>query len=371
MTAGTTLHVAYIVKRFPRLSQTFVLNEIAELHRQGVEITVVARDSPAPGERLPPGFPPVRVHHLDVPDTDVVTALRDTNVAHLHAHFATWAARTADSLSAKLGVPFSFTAHAHDIYHQDVDRASLAATIERAAFVVTVSEANRRYLDEMVTGAGRTGRVLRLYNGVDLAQLRPAPQQPAAARVVCVGRLVAKKGITFLVDACARLKATGRAVECVIVGDGEERAALQQQIAAAGLDRHVILAGAGSHRETLHMLRSATVCVLPCIVAPDGDRDGLPTVLLEALALGVPIVSTTLPGVREIVRHGESGLLVPPSDAAALADAIDAVLSSRALRARFALAGARRAHVDFNLPTNVARLRRLFSSASEGERECA
>lgn len=371
MRTGRRLHVAYVVKRFPRLSQTFVVNEIAELGRQAVDVTVVARDSPDRAERLPAGCAPVRVHYLDRPNTDVVEALRDAGVRHLHAHFATWAARTADRLAAALGVTFSFTAHAHDIYHRDVDRASLAAAIERAAFVVTVSEANRRFLHEVLTGAGRSGRVLHLFNGVDLSQLHPTLHQPAPARVVCVGRLVAKKGVTHLVDACARLKAAGRVFECVIVGEGDERDALEQQIAAAGLEQHVVLAGALSHHDTLDMLRSAAACVLPCIIAPDGDRDGLPTVLLEAFALGVPVVSTTVPGVSEIVTHGVSGLLVPPAHAAELAQAIDTVLASRAMRARFALAGARRAHVDFNLATNVGRLRGLFHTAVEGARACA
>lgn len=367
----TALHVGYVVKRFPRLSQTFVLNEIAELVRQRARVTVVARQSPDEGERMPDGFPAVPVHYLDRPGTDVLAALRGARVEHLHAHFATWAAATADRLAAELGVPFSFTAHAHDIYHRDVDRAALAARLERAAFAVTVSEANRAFLDEVLAAHGRRGNVVRLYNGVDLSRLRATERRPVAGRIVSVGRLVPKKGLTHLVEACLLLRAAGRGFECVVVGDGEERGALERQIAAADLRAEVTLAGARSHRDTLDLLGSAEVCALPCVVAPDGDRDGLPTVLLEALALGVPVVSTAVSGVPEIVDDGESGLVVPPADPAALAAALERVLGSPSLRARLAAAGRVRAEREFDLRANVASLRELFAASARRARATA
>lgn len=367
----STLHVGYVVKRFPRLSQTFVLNEIAELRRQGVAVTVVARHSPVDGERLPPGYPEVPVHALDVSATDVVEVLRSAGVEHLHAHFATWAAMTAQELASALGVTFSFTAHAHDIYHHTVDRRRLAIAMALAEFVVTVSDANRTFLNQLAAEQRRQPNVVRLYNGVNLSQLRPSAAPPVSGRIVAVGRLVPKKGFTHLVAACRLLKRAGRRFECVIAGEGEQREALERQIAADGLAHDVRLAGALSHPETLDLLRTATLCVLPCIIAPDGDRDGLPTVLLEALALGVPVVSTTVPGVPEIVTHGESGLLVPPADANALAAALDRGLSSRALRARFALAGTARARKEFSLTTNVARLKEHFLAAAQSRRACA
>jgi colanic acid/amylovoran biosynthesis glycosyltransferase len=365
------LHVGYVLKRFPRLSQTFVLNEIAELNRQGMEITVVARHSPREGERLPDGFPTIPVHYLDRPGVDAAAELRSAGISHLHAHFATWAAATARDLAADLGVSFSFTAHAHDIYHHDVDRAQLAATIERAEFVVTVSEANRQYLDGVLAAEGRTGRVLRLYNGVDLSQLRPSGHVPVPGRIVSVGRLVPKKGLTHLVEACRRLKSAGCAFECVIVGDGPERENLERQIGEADLRREVVLAGALSHGQTLDVLRSAAICALPCVIAPDGDRDGLPTVLLEALALGLPVVSTTVSGVPEIVEHGDSGLLVRPGDPVALMAAIKQLLSASALRTRLAHGGIRRVQKEFDLRANVASLKELFRLSARPRKACA
>jgi colanic acid/amylovoran biosynthesis glycosyltransferase len=371
MSQNPGFRVGYVLKRFPRLSQTFVLNEIAELVRQGVHVTVVARHSPAEGERLPDGFPEVAVHYLDRPETDVLAELRRAGVEHLHAHFATWAAATARHLAEELGVTFSFTAHAHDIYHRDVDRARLAATIEAAAFVVTVSEANRTFLEGVLAAEGRRGRVVRLYNGVDRSRLRPSGQPPAPGRIVSVGRLVPKKGLTHLVEACRQLKASGRKFECVIVGDGEERESLERQIAQADLRREVVLAGALSHPDTLDLLRSATACTLPCVIAPDGDRDGLPTVLLEALALGVPVVSTTVSGVPEIIEDGVSGLLVNPGDPAALAAALDCLLSSATLRARLVVGGNIRARCDFDLQRNVAFLSNRFQASVVPTRACA
>jgi glycosyltransferase involved in cell wall biosynthesis len=363
--------VGYVLKRFPRLSQTFVLNEIAELRRQGVAVTVIARHSPEPGERLPDNFPEVSVHYLDTPGADATAALRRAGVKHLHAHFATWAAWTSQTLAAELGVTYSFTAHAHDIYHRNVDRFRLAVAMALAEFVVTVSEANRKFLNGVLAAECRAGNVVRLYNGVDFSALTPSEIPPVPGRIVSVGRLVPKKGLTHLVEACRQLKAAGRHVECVIVGEGEERGALERQIAAGGLRHDVFLAGALSHRATLEVLRSATICALPCVVAPDGDRDGLPTVLLEALALGVPVVSTTVSGVPEIIENGATGLLVPPSDAPALMAALDALLRRPDLRSRMALEGRRRARADFNLATSVATLNGLFQAAAASPAVCA
>lgn len=371
MNAPEPLRVGYVLKRFPRLSQTFVLNEIAELQRQGVEVTVIARHSPQDDERLPHGFFDVPVHYLDAPRLDILTALRNARVEHLHAHFATWAAATAQQLAADLGVTFSFTAHAHDIYHQSVDRHRLAVAMALAEFVVTVSEANRQFLHDLLVAERRQANLVRLYNGVDLTRLRPGAGFPVAGRIVAVGRLVPKKGLTYLIEACRRLKSAGQRFECVIAGEGEEREVLERQIAAGGLQDVILLAGALSHGDTLDLLRTATACVLPCVIAPDGDRDGLPTVLLEALALGVPVVSTTVSGVPEIVTDGESGLLVPPSDAAALATAIAKVLSSKGLRARLAIAGTARARREFSLATNVGRLKDWFVAAATPRRVCA
>jgi glycosyltransferase involved in cell wall biosynthesis len=362
------LRVGYVLKRFPRLSQTFVLNEIAELRRQGVEVTVVARHSPGDGERRPDDVPGVPVHYLDARGTDVVASLHDAGVEHLHAHFASWAATTALHLAAELGVTYSFTAHARDVDQQTVDRAGLAATTQSAAFVVTVSEKDRRFLNEVLAAEGRSGRVLRLYNGVELAGLQPSREQPVPGRIVSVGRLASTNGLSHLVEACHEVKAAGSAFECIIAGEGDEREALERQVATAGLERDVLLPGARSHQETLDLLRSATMCVLPWVTAPDGDREALPTVLLEALALGVPVVSTTVSGVSEIVQHGDSGLLVPPADTAALTAAIETMLSSPALRERFALAATMRAHADFNLVTNVTSLKGLFWSAARSGR---
>lgn len=368
------LHVCYIVKRFPRLSQTFVLNELLALQRQGVALTVVAlRRSDEAHARYAELTAPV--YYLadlaSTPPADAAGAaaliaplVSQRGITHLHAHFATRAATVACRVSAATGVPFSFTAHAHDIFHAEVDRAALARTIAAARFVVTVSEYNRRYLSALLKTERRVGRVLRLYNGVDLTRLKPTGS-PSPDLIVGVGRLIAKKGFADLVDAVGHLRAIGRAVRCIIVGEGEERAAIQRRIAATGLEDAVWLLGARSPEEVIRIIGSAAVFTLPCVVGADGDRDGMPTVLVEAMALGTPVVSTDVAGIPELVEHERTGLLAAERNPASLAQAIARMLDEGELRERLRLAALQRVHANFDLRTNVARLKHCFAGFAE------
>ena len=366
--------ICYILKWFPRLSQTFVLDELLELQRQGADLVIVALKAPAAPEPLQAQYRELRapVHYLaefgqDLPSapTDVQAAalapwLREQGVEHVHAHFATWAAGLAVTVGKLTGIPVSFTAHARDIFHARVEPRVLAGRIAQAQFVVTVSDYNKRYLDGLLRAEGKAGNVIRLYNGVDVRHLEAdaAPKQPDL--VVGVGRLVAKKGFDYLVDACRLLRERGRRVRCVIVGEGEEREALAQQVARAGLEQDVVLVGALPRAEVARLIRQAAVVALPCVVDPEGDRDGLPTVLLEAMALGTPVISTRVAGIPEMIDDGHSGLLVDERDAPALADAIAAVLDSPALQARLRAAAVERVQRDFSLTGNVRRLRASF-----------
>lgn len=368
-------HIAYVVKRFPRLSQTFVLHELLALERQGARVTVVAlrRSADAPVGRYAELRAPV--HYLGEADGpsasiaeqagQVAEIVRAWGVSHIHAHFATRAASVADRASAATGVPFSFTAHAHDIFHADVDRAALAATIERASFVVTVSDYNRRYLEDLLALEGRQGRVARLYNGVDLRALQPSAAVRSPWLIASVGRLIAKKGFAHLVEAVRLLRASGRPARCVIVGEGEERPALERQIADAQLGDAVQLLGAMPPHEVAAVVGGASAFALPCVVAPDGDRDGLPTVLLEAMALGTPVVSTDVAGIPELVLHGRTGLLVPEAAPLRLAEALAHLLEDGALRARLSASARERMGAEFDLETNVGRLRGAFAHGAQ------
>lgn len=371
--------VCYLLKRYPRLSQTFILNEMLALQRQGLDITVVAlkpsgeeiaheryRDLKAPVHYLsilPAAAPAIR----SVAEEDVSLSAQAERIAslvarlgidHIHAHFATWAAAAASLASEWTGIPFSFTAHARDIYHQSVDGKALGRMIGKARFVVTVSEFNKRYLEGLISP--REGRVVRLYNGVDLQQLRPTDQEKAPELIVGVGRLVKKKGFHVLIDACRILKEKGQPFRCILIGEGEERVDLEKRIEMYSLEKDLFLLGARTQNEVIEWVRRASVFVLPCIVSEDGDRDGLPTVLPEAMALGTPVVSTPVSGIPEIVRHGETGLLVGEKDPQALADAIEDLLASRELRTRLTAAALLTVRKDFSLSENVERLKELF-----------
>lgn len=398
--------IAYVLKKFPRLSETFVLQEIVELERQGAEVHVLSLYLPDEGRfhadvarlsqpvrfatemkardlfrrfaadgqalgRLGDRFPRALAGVVDLGEEaglpvfkrilPAYFALRELGVEHLHAHFATIATRTARALSRLLDVPYSFTAHAKDIYRRTVDPERFADLVDDAAFAVTVCEANRRYILERLA-PGRDAKVVRLYNGVDLERFRPRPRKADVdpPLVLSVGRLVPKKGMDVLLRAMRRLLDRGARARLAIVGDGEERERLENLIVGLRLEREVELLGALPQERVLPLYGRAAVCALACVTDAEGNRDALPTTLLEAAACGLPCVSTPVVGVPEIVEHGVTGLLVPEGDAEALALALERLLGDREEAARMGAAARRRAEERFGLRRNVGRLLDLF-----------
>jgi glycosyltransferase involved in cell wall biosynthesis len=224
------------------------------------------------------------------------------------------------------------------------------------------------YLSELV-GAAAHRRVRRLYNGVDLALFAPDGGPRDATHVVAVGRLVEKKGFDVLIEAIALLAARGLGVQATVVGEGEERQRLESLVAERGLAGRVRLAGALDQTLVRQLLRRATVCCLPCRVGADGNRDALPTILLEALACGLPVIATPVSGIPEILDDGRAGRLVPECDAAATAEALAELLARPDQRASLAAAGRARAEALFDLDRNVAVLREWFDGALSKVRE--
>ncbi len=416
-TAAPPASIGYVLKRFPRLSETFILNELLALQRLGTPVDVYALGDPreaqhhrllrelrSPVYYLPPrqALCTVRLRRLvpadgarqdlslrevAAPRADeegpypgkrfaqcqtlqmqaaaLACAAQARGVQHLHAHFASDAATVAMLASRLSGIGFSFTAHAKDIYHSyshpQWDRAFLRDKLRAARFVVTVSDYNRDHL-QALAGPGRA-TVHRLYNGVDLQRLafHVEPREPAL--ILAVGRLVEKKGFRYLIEACARLQAEGLDFRCEVIGDGPERADLAARIAAHGLAERITLRGALPQEMVLERLRRAALFVLPCVVTASGDRDGLPTVLLEAMALGTPAVSTRVAGIPEIIDDGVTGRLVPPADPAALARALgDLLCMPAAARLRLARQARRKAERLFDLHANVRALNALFAT---------
>src|SRR5438067_2343874 len=268
----------------------------------------------------------------------------EPEVRHLHAHFCHGATTVAWLAATITGLPFSFTAHAKDLYCSALNPAGLLRRKRAAArCAVTCTDTNRRYLNQF---AGATP-VYCVYHGPnaefpELLRREVAPPQERGGdlHVLGVGRLVHKKGFDVLVDACAQLAARGIPATATIVGEaGDLSADLERRIRAHRLEGRIRLAGPMDQAALYREYRNASVFCLPCRVRDDGDRDGIPNVLLEAMASGVPVVTTPVSGIPELVTDGRSGLLVPPNDSGAIADALLRVHRSPGLARRLAAEG--------------------------------
>lgn len=402
--------IAYVAKVFPRVSETFVINELRALEDLGEAPVVFSlhRNPAAVTHAILAGMkaPVVVVEDLEVEDKAVRQAterlaaalavpagergrylprkyvrlavamaglVEEHGVRHLHAHFASRAGHVAALAAALAGRTFSVTAHAKDIYHRDVDRELLAWKLRHARFVVTVTDFNRRHLlDLLGPGDPKARDLVRLYNGVDLQRFTAgAAPDDGPPRIVAIGRLVEKKGFGVLLEACAILRDRGIPLRCEILGGGEQEQALRQRVRELDLSGIVEMAGSLTTEAVAARLRGATAVALPCIVGADGNVDALPTALLEGMACGLPLVSTRLSGIPEIVLDGENGRLVEPGDAAALAGALAEVLQDPARAAAMGAAGRRRAEELFDLRRNVATLAALLRAACEEERASA
>ena len=398
-------HLGYVVKRFPRISETFIAAELIELERQGERVTVFALARPAEAfthsfvselharvvylPRRPLGEPVrvtralaralrrdlrgwLRAAAVSLRPPRLIgwrrllqaTVLRDelarAGIDHVHAHFASTAARLAN-LAWRMGGPtYSVTAHAKDIYDRAVRVDRLRDKLACASFVATVSVANRDYLESILSG--RT-RVHVVPNSVDLRRLRaPEERHPVGGTVLAVARLVEKKGLVDLVRACGLLAERGLRLQAEVVGDGHLASVLLQ--AATGLGAPVTFHGSLPHEQVLQLYRRAAVFCLPCVVASTGDRDGLPTSVLEAMALGVPVVTTAVGGLRELVVDGKTGLVVPERDPLALADALERLLLDGRLSNRLSAESRRVVERCFSLDRSVSMLRDLFPKAA-------
>ena len=293
---------------------------------------------------------------LDAPD-----------VRHLHAHFAhgtttvTWHAATI------AGLPFSFTGHARDIYAPELNpHGWLRRKLLSAEFAVTCTAANVAHLKAIAPEAD----VHLVYHGLnaDFARMvrEPAPDGTAPnghLRVLGVGRLVAKKGFDVLVEACAELRRREIPFEALIVGQDDKHGdVVRERIAVLGLGDRVALPGPMGQEQLLGEYRRAGALCMPCRLLPN-DRDGIPNVLVEAMAAGAPVVATGVSGIPELVSHEVNGLLVEPDDPAALADALVRVHEDRELAERMAAAGRRTVEERFDGDLLARRLASLFERA--------
>lgn len=287
-------------------------------------------------------------------------------IAHLHSHFA-HTATTVTWFAARLSArPFSFTAHAKDIYRTDLNPGDLLTRKLRcASFTVTCTEANA---DHLTLIGGDRSRIHSIYHGIDtgLFCYRETRQPSDPPLILTVGRFVEKKGFPDLVEACRILRDQGLEFRTMIIGGFTVLTDnLRQMIDREGLTDLVSLHAAMTQERLVEIYNRATVFALPCLITDDGDRDGIPNVLVEAMATGLPVVSTRVSGIPELIDHGETGLLVAPGDPVALAGAIGQLLADAPLRTHLGARGRQRVEEKFDARTNISALQRIFAEAIE------
>lgn len=400
--------VAYIVSRFPKLTETFILYEIMAVEEQGVEVELY----PLQQERAEVMHPeavalverahftpllslPILYAHLsfmkrkpDIYFQTLWTLLRanwgslryfagavaffpkavylarqmaTANIQHVHAHFASHPAVVAYVIHQLTGIPYSFTAHGSDLHR---DRHMLREKVQEARFTVTISTYNK---DVILAECGKefSEHVKVIHCGVDTAVFSrnghlTHPAGPNLPVILCIGTLHEVKGQSYLLQACQLLHDRGIEVECHLVGDGPDRAALALLVTQLGIDDLVHFHGSQRREGVVMLLHRADIIAAPSVPSKDGRREGIPVALMEAMAVGKPVVGSHLSGIPELIEDGKTGLLVPPGDAGALANALEKLVRDPVLRQQMGDAGREKIEAEFDLYTNAAHLAKFF-----------
>ena len=384
--------LAYILKGYPRISETFISNEILLLERLGftmhlfpmrqpreafthasvkeikaevsylpTELADNFRELLVPNILLAKKHPQLFLKTLQLAasgkPTNKLATLKhllqagfmsyyhltdDSNIGHLHGHFAhspTSVTRFASSLS---GLPYSFTAHAKDIYTSKKEK--LRKRIEEAEFVVTCTRHNKEYLEDVKKESNTP--IHCIYHGIDL-NLFTGPtqgnQRSSTHSIFTVARLTTKKGLPTIYRALALLKEKGIAFNHTLIGDGDDRDQIVALIEELRLGDCCTWLGTQTHEQVLKHFKSSDLFVLGCEIAPNGDRDGIPNVLVESLAMGIPALATHISAIPEILVNEKTGLTVPPREPQLMAVAMERLLTDMTLRDRLIRAG--KAHV--------------------------
>ena len=291
----------------------------------------------------------------------VQALLPGTGVRHLHAHFAHSPTSVALFAHKLCGLPFSFSAHAKDIFTSDPSQ--LLEKITLAKFVVTCTEYNRRFLRKL-TSDGPS--VHRIYHGIDIDLFsgQSAPRKPSPPyRILSIARLVDKKGLPTVFRALRNLLDQGYSLRYTLIGDGEERRSILNQLNKLGLKTICTWLGTQPHHRVIDEYRKADLFVLGCEVARNGDRDGIPNVFLESMAMGVPVLATRVSAIPELVEDGRTGLLVDPGEHQQMAQCMAKLLVGEELRQRIIDSARRRVREEFDNRELIQRLAEVFEEA--------
>ena len=348
----TPRRIAYVLKVFPKISETFIATELAELRRRGIELQILSLERPQAGLRhdfvVNSGLEQITCYEPN----DFLAVIRDFRPELLHAHFATEATAAAIELATEQGIPFTFTTHGYDIYRKAPPDFRARAAAARG--VVTVSQANADYMTQTFGVPPSHIRVIPC--GIDPECFKfsehPAKQLPL---IVCVARQVAVKNLGLLLESCALLRNRGVNFRCALIGDGPGRSELEAAHRRLDLEEIVELPGAAEQGAIIGWWQRSTIGVLT------SDNEGMPVSLMEAATTGTPHAATAVGGVPELVQDGVTGLLVPPGDVVALAAALERLLADAGLRVRMGQAARRRAEERFSVMRQVDQLLAFWS----------
>ncbi len=400
--------LAYIASSFPKLTETFILREVMALEKAGVPVSVYAV-RPRPTAKLhadampyletthyAPWFGAAHVaafvslvarrprgvarglaylmrdavasarYPANIAKSIAATpkmflfarAMERDGVTHIHGHFANIPTTFVAFIARVLGITYSFTGHAWDIF-VPANQAGLPEKIAGAEFVATCTQFNTGVLTRFARNERDRQKIWRNYHGLDLSRYH-ASQHRHHTRIVAGGSLVEKKGLAYLVEAAALLRDRGADFQIELVGEGPQRGELEAAVATHRLDDRVTFVGSMPHEQLMERMRTSAMVVLPCIETEGGYMDGIPNILIESLALEVPVVSTPISGIPELVEDGATGLLAQPRDAATLANAIESLLRDPAHGRMLGRTGSVRVHQMFDLDKNAGELVERF-----------
>jgi glycosyltransferase involved in cell wall biosynthesis len=404
-TQPSTNKIGYLLKVFPKVSETFILQEVLDLEALGLNLSIFALEEPS-DTVTHDSVSHVRASVTYLPDTrstlrrtfwwahlrlalrsprrycatvqfwrhatehpswskflqagSLAASLLDEQISHLHVHFANAPTSVAELAHRLTGIPYSMTCHAKDIFL--TPPATLRRKMHHAEFVVTCTEDNRQYLERL----SDNGTPLhRLYHGLNLARFDQLQKDHSAVRstiptILSVARFREKKGLLTLIRACHLLNVRGYRFRCCIVGFGPLQPDMEALIRELTLEHLIMLMGQQSLEDVVGLYQRADIFTLPCQVAQDGDRDGIPNVLMEAMACRLPVVTTGISGIPELVQHDHNGLLVPDRDPEALALALAHLLDNPAIRQRLGRAGRETIEQQFSSNHASHRLQALF-----------
>ena len=397
------MRLAYILPRFPRLTTTFILREMLELRKLSLDVYVFSLFPPLPTlvheqelEMMPYVYyspfllsskllqaqlyflvrSPLRYFralytaiwqtHKEryvlwrvlglFPKTVYFAKLmQDLQIDHIHAHFVWVNGIAAKVVQDLTGLTFSLHPHAFGLFMRD--QTSVRRQLEFADGIVTVSDYHRQYIADLCP-RWSPEEIKIVHYGLDPEEFKPepVPHSGQTVHILSVGSLIPKKGHEYLIDACAQLSEKGRTFRCSIVGEGWLQAVLQARIDQHHLQDRVSLLGAKSQTEVKRLYGDSDIFVLSCVVAKSGDRDGMPNVLLEAMAMEIPVITTPVAGIPELVHNGLTGLLVAERDAEDLAQAIERLIDDKALRGSLGRQGRQAVVVGFEIRQSALQL---------------